>query len=75
MATNIYQTQDSFFAHIDFPDVIDKKIVYQMDNTTAMSKKPLKNQKTVADALDFSYTSAVSTNMLLNSLYFLMISK
>lgn len=68
--------QDPFFAHFDYPDVIDKKIVYWMHNTTAMSKKTLlNNQNTVAAALDFPYTFAVPTNMLLNSLYFLIIPK
>lgn len=52
-----------------------QKIVYWMHSTTAIPKKHLNNQNTVAAALDFLYTFAVYTNMLLNSLYLLIISK
>lgn len=64
-----------FCTHTDYPDVIDKKIVYWMHYTAVISKKHLNNQNTFAAALDFSYTFAVSTNKLLNSLYLLIISK
>lgn len=71
--------QDPFFAHFDCPDVIDMKIVYWMHNVmhndSHVKKTLLNNQNTVAAALDFPYTFAVPTNMLLNSFYFLITSK